>query len=88
VKEEFKFVHPEPCPLPRRDNHKTQKWGGGHLKIFSRTTGPIVTMQTHPWGQGIKICLYEAEHSLNLHGEIARVKIHIKFFKSTWYKYF
>jgi hypothetical protein len=31
-----------PGSLQRRDNHKNEKMGWGHLKIFfSRTTGPI-----------------------------------------------
>jgi hypothetical protein len=29
--------------LQRGDNHKTVKMGCGHLKIFSRTTAPILT---------------------------------------------
>jgi hypothetical protein len=32
-----------PGPLQREDNHKNVKMGWGHLKIFSRTTGPILT---------------------------------------------
>jgi hypothetical protein len=32
-----------PGPLQRGDNHKNIKMGWGHLKIFSRTTGPILT---------------------------------------------
>jgi hypothetical protein len=30
--------------------------GWGHLKIFSRTTGPILTRLgiNHPWGRGFK----------------------------------
>jgi hypothetical protein len=30
-------------PLQRGDNHKNIKIGWGHLKIFSRTTGSILT---------------------------------------------
>jgi hypothetical protein len=30
-------------PLQRGDNHKNVNMGLGHLKIFSRTTGPILT---------------------------------------------
>jgi hypothetical protein len=33
----------ESGPLQRGDNHKNVKIGWGHLKIFSRTTGPILT---------------------------------------------
>jgi hypothetical protein len=29
-----------PGPLQRGDNHKNVKMGWGHLKIFSRITGP------------------------------------------------
>jgi hypothetical protein len=32
-----------PCPLSRGDNHKNIKLLWSHLKIFSRTTGPILT---------------------------------------------
>jgi hypothetical protein len=32
-----------PGPLLRGDNHKNVKMGWGHLKIFSRTTGPTLT---------------------------------------------
>jgi hypothetical protein len=41
-----------PGPLPRGDNHKNEKMGWGHLKIFSRTTRPILTRlgTNHPWG--------------------------------------
>jgi hypothetical protein len=41
-------------PLQRGDNHKNVKIGWGHLKIFSRTTGPILTRlgTSHPWEEG------------------------------------
>jgi hypothetical protein len=32
-----------PGPLQRGDNHKNVKMAWGLLKIFSRTTGPILT---------------------------------------------
>jgi hypothetical protein len=32
-----------PGPLQRENNHKNVKMGCGHLKIFSRTSGPILT---------------------------------------------
>jgi hypothetical protein len=32
-----------PGPFQRGNNHKYVKMGWGHLKIFSRTTGPILT---------------------------------------------
>jgi hypothetical protein len=36
------------------DNHKNPKIGWGHLKIFSRTNGPILTRldTKHPWPKG------------------------------------
>jgi hypothetical protein len=43
--------------LQRGDNHKNEKMGWGHLKIFfSKTTGPIVTRlgTSHLWGRGFK----------------------------------
>jgi hypothetical protein len=42
-----------PGPLLRGDNHKNVKMGWGHLKIFSRTTGPILTRldTNHPLGR-------------------------------------
>jgi hypothetical protein len=41
-----------PGPLQRGDNYKNVKMGWGPLKIFSRTTGPILTIlgTNHPWG--------------------------------------
>ena len=41
-----------PGPLLRGDNYKNVKMGWGHLKIFSRTTGLILTRlgTNHPWG--------------------------------------
>jgi hypothetical protein len=46
-----------PCPLLRGDNYKNVKLGWSHLKIFSRTTGPILTRlgTNHPWGKEIQI---------------------------------
>jgi hypothetical protein len=32
-----------PSPLQRGDNHKNVKMGWDHLKIFSRTIGPILS---------------------------------------------
>jgi hypothetical protein len=42
-----------PGSLQRGDNYKNVKMGWGHLKIFSRTTGPILTMlgTNHPLGE-------------------------------------
>jgi hypothetical protein len=43
-----------PGPLQRGDNHKNVKMWWGHLKIFSRTTVPILTRlgTDHPLGGG------------------------------------
>jgi hypothetical protein len=46
-----------PGPLQRGDNHKNEKLGWGHLKIFfSRTTGPISKRlgTNYPWVKGIQ----------------------------------
>jgi hypothetical protein len=45
-----------PGPLQGGDNHKNVKMGWGNLKIFSRTTGTILTRlgTNHPWGRGSK----------------------------------
>jgi hypothetical protein len=39
----MKGIQVRPVPFQRGDNHKNVKMGWGHLKIFSRTTGPILT---------------------------------------------
>jgi hypothetical protein len=41
-----------PDPLQKGDNCKNIKMGWGHLKIFSKTTGPILTRPgtNHHWG--------------------------------------
>jgi hypothetical protein len=43
-------------PLQRGGNHKNVKMGCGILKIFSRTTGPVLTRlgKNHPWEEGFK----------------------------------
>jgi hypothetical protein len=45
-----------PGLLKRGDNHKNVNIGWGHLKIFSKTTGPILTalITNHSWGEGIQ----------------------------------
>jgi hypothetical protein len=37
--------------------------GWGHLKIFSRTTWPILTTlgTNHPWVEGIQVCSNEGD---------------------------
>jgi hypothetical protein len=49
-------LNERPGPLQRGDNYKNKKMGWCHLKIFSRTTGPILTRldTNHPWGRGFK----------------------------------
>jgi hypothetical protein len=49
------FSYKGPGPLQRGDNHKDVEIGRNHLKIFSRTTGPILTKLStnHPWREGI-----------------------------------
>jgi hypothetical protein len=50
--------------LQRRDNHKNVKMGWGHLKIFSRTTGLILTRlgQNHPRMEEIQVCSSEGDN--------------------------
>jgi hypothetical protein len=45
-----------PGPLQSGDNLRNVKVGWGNLKIFSRTTGPILTRlgTNHPWVEGFK----------------------------------
>jgi hypothetical protein len=56
VKEIQVYSNKGPDPLLRGNNYKNVKMGWGHLKIFSRTTRPIITRLgiNHPWG--IKVC--------------------------------
>jgi hypothetical protein len=67
-----------PCPLQRGDNHINVKNVWGHLKIFSRTIGPILTRlgTNHPLVKGIQVCASEGD-SLSPRGDNSgRVKIH------------
>jgi hypothetical protein len=52
-----------PGPLQRGDNHRNVKIGWGLLKIFSRTTGPILIRlgTNHPLGKWIQICSNEVD---------------------------
>jgi hypothetical protein len=45
-----------PDLLQRGDNHKNIEMGWGHLVIFFRTTGPILTRLgiNHSWGMELK----------------------------------
>jgi hypothetical protein len=51
------FLNKGPGPLQRGGNCKVVKMGWGHLKIFSRTTGPILNRlgTNHPWVEGIQV---------------------------------
>jgi hypothetical protein len=64
--------------IQRGDNHKNVKMGWGHLKIFSRTTGPILTRlgTNHPWIKGIQMCSNEGDNPYPRGGNSKRVKIH------------
>jgi hypothetical protein len=67
-----------PGPLLRGDNHKNVKFGWGHLKIFSRTTWPILTKLAinHPWGKGIQVCSNEGDYPSPRGDNSERVKMH------------
>jgi hypothetical protein len=64
-------------PLLRGDNYKNVKLGWSHLKIFSRTTGPILTRlgTNHPLG-GILNCLNEWDCPFPRGDNSKIVKIH------------
>jgi hypothetical protein len=67
-----------PGPLQRGDNHKNVKMEWGHLKIFFRTIGPILTRlgRNHPWGKGIEVCTNEGDNPSPRGDNSKRVKIH------------
>jgi hypothetical protein len=58
------FSNKGPGPLQRGDNHKNVKLGWGHLKIFFRTTGQILTRlgTDHPFVKGIHVCPNEGDN--------------------------
>jgi hypothetical protein len=72
----------------------------GHLKIFSRTTGPILTRlgTNHPWREMIEVSVKEGDSPSQRGDNSKRVKIHRIFFlnlllqnqqakiNQTWYK--
>jgi hypothetical protein len=66
-----------PSPLQRGDNHKNVKMGWGHLKIFFRTTGPILTRlgTNHFWVKGIQVCSKEGDSHSPRGDNCERVKI-------------
>jgi hypothetical protein len=65
-------------PLQWGDNHKNVKMGWGHLKIFSRTTGPILTRLgiNRPWVEGIQVCSNKGNNPSPGGDNSKRVKIH------------
>jgi hypothetical protein len=67
-----------PGPFQRGNNHKNVKMGWGHLKIFSRTIGPILTRlcRNCPWAKGIQICSKERDSLFPKGDNSERVKIH------------
>jgi hypothetical protein len=67
-----------PGPLQRGDNHKNVEMGRDHLRIFSRTIGPILTRlgTNHPWVEGIQVCSNEGDSPSPKGDNSKRVKIH------------
>jgi hypothetical protein len=65
-------------PLQRGDNHKNVKMGWGHLKIFSITTGPILTRlgTNYSLVKGILVCSKEGDSPFPRGDNSERVKIH------------
>jgi hypothetical protein len=56
--------------------------GWGHLKIFSRSIGPIITRldTNYPWVKGIQICSKEGDSS-SPRGDNSKSKNTLKIFK-------
>jgi hypothetical protein len=71
-----------PGPLLRGDNHKNVKMGWVHIKIFSRTTGPILTKlgTNHPWAKEIQVCTNEWDCPFPRGDNSKTVNIHLIFF--------
>jgi hypothetical protein len=67
-----------PGPLQRGDNHRNVKMGWGHLKIFSRNIGPILTRlgTNRPWVERIQVCSKEGGNPSPRGDHSERVKIH------------
>jgi hypothetical protein len=69
-----------PSPLQRGDNHKNVKMGWCHFKIFSRTTGPILTRlgANNSWGRRFKFknCSNEGDCPSSRRDNSKSVKIH------------
>jgi hypothetical protein len=72
------FFYNGPGPLQRGDNHKDVKKGWGLLKIFSRTTGPILTdsAQIILGGKWIQVSSNEGDCPSSRGGNSKRVKTH------------
>jgi hypothetical protein len=71
------FLNKGPGPLQRGDNHKNMKMGWGHLKIFTRTTWPMLSRLStnHPWG-GIQVSSNEGKCRSPRGDNGERVKVH------------
>jgi hypothetical protein len=67
-----------PGTLLGGDNYKNVKLGWSHLKIFSRTTEPILTRlgTNHPWGEEIQVCTNEEDCPSPRGDNCETVKIH------------
>jgi hypothetical protein len=65
------------------DNHKNEKMEWGHLKLFFRTIGPILSRlgTNYPWVKGIQICSKEGDSPSPRGDNSERIKIHWKFCK-------
>jgi hypothetical protein len=72
-----------PGRLQRGDNHKNVKIRWGHLKVLSRTTGPILTRlsTSHQGRGGIKVCSNKRDSSSPSGDNSERVKIHWQYLK-------
>jgi hypothetical protein len=49
--------------MPSSKGRKSQKWGRGHLMMFSRSTGPTSARLgiNHPWEKGIQVSSNEGD---------------------------
>jgi hypothetical protein len=67
-----------PGPFQKGDNHKNVKMGWGHLKIFSRTTGLILTRlgTNYPLVEGIQVCSNKGDSPSPRGDNDKKVKIH------------
>jgi hypothetical protein len=63
--------------LKGEKNNKNPKIGRGHLKIFSKTTVPILTRlcTKHTWAKGIQNCTNERKTPFPRGDNSERVKI-------------